>query len=654
MIIHQALHGYSHGHNLLASSYQLSTQDDEKMKMFTDWSEYSGNRDNSYITTYPLSDGVHYVVSKSWYADDMERPGCVWTHSLIIDLHNLDEKFDFRLLTGVFKRPTKGDYVSYSEIINFTEGVECVVNDNFDENTLIWLYANIVNNNQTTQMLYRVEQDSTYYQNLILLLLQYLPLEFFNKVFMCSGSAYGRKYCKVEHNLQFAASAGTSLSVEVKESSVAIENICDGVKSICRTMLRKESDTSEALRLFSSDIGSSFQKLCTVGLLLKYLDDAIANVGNTPSFTTILDIILNAFPTVKEGEKVKMTFCKKNISNFFSPETVVLKDLASSVSEDLLDFESLDFTQRVITLKENSGIDEYAKFLLSILDSDRINAAGEYTLKNSSTYLLQNDYRYLAQNYWTVYMSLVMANPEILKYSFWIDLPEKQFIIAYDVFKTNCFIDFDAWDRLFTIVLYRHHELNCNLLDYFLKKVPDITFEVMEYLNSSISYSLDPLLEQYCLSKISEVLTWLKNNKELSIPTVQFIVEHISPTDKQVLISGSEVWRTFYRCNKYETLAYYTFLFILGHNWNDTDSLQFIRRSFYPLHCALEVEQLPMYLWVRIEPYTAKLHLINEWDKCKKLRKGIVKYIKSSRYHKDVLLNFTPDKELNAILVNIW
>lgn len=115
MIIHQALHGYSQGHNRLASSFPLSAQDDDKMKMLSDWSEYSGSKDNSYITTYPLSDSRHYVIAKSWYADDMERPGCVWTHSLIIDLDNLDEKFDFRLLAGLFKRPVKGDYSFYSE-----------------------------------------------------------------------------------------------------------------------------------------------------------------------------------------------------------------------------------------------------------------------------------------------------------------------------------------------------------------------------------------------------------------------------------------------------------------------------------------------------------------------------------------------------------
>lgn len=654
MIIHQALHGYNQGHNRLASSYPLSAQDDDKMKMLSDWSEYSDNKDNSYITTYPLSDSKHYVVAKSWYADDMERPGCVWTHSLILDLTNLDEKFDFRLLTSLFKRPAKGNYTSYSEAINYTRDSHQNIDNIFQKEVLIWLYDNLVKQNMNTIMLYRVEQESAYYQNLILLLLQYLPLGFLKNIFMCSGSAYGRKYSNTTYNLQFATYGKTSLASVVKESAMVIDNVCDGIKSICKTMAQKDSDTSEVLRLFSQDIENSYSKLCVIGLLLKYLDDAIAQVGNTPSFSTILKLMVNTFPSTSEGENVKLTFCKKNISNLFSPESIVLKDLATIATDNFLNFENIDYNQRIISFKTNQGLDEYAKFLSSLLDADNINAVGEYIIKNSDTYLHPEDYNYLAFNYWAVFMSLVMANPNILQYSFWIDLPEEHFIVVYDVFRKHSFMNFDAWGRLFTIVLYRNHEIDKNLMNCFVSKVPNITFEVMEYLNHSVSYHLNPLIEQYCTEKASEVLIWLKNQETLTLPVAHFLVSYIIPTDRLVQNSGSYVWRTLYQCKQYETLSYFTFLFILGHNWADENGLQFIKRSFYPLHRALATDKFPSNLWDKIEPYTAKLRLFNEWDKCKKLRKGTVKYFKSSGYKKRILSDFTPEKELNDTLENIW
>ena len=100
MIIHQALHGYNQGHTLLASSLTLPSIDDDLLKVMSDWTEYSGdaNGDSSYIMGYPLPDGKYYAIAKSWYANEMPRPGCVWTHTFLVDLENLETNFDFRQL----------------------------------------------------------------------------------------------------------------------------------------------------------------------------------------------------------------------------------------------------------------------------------------------------------------------------------------------------------------------------------------------------------------------------------------------------------------------------------------------------------------------------------------------------------------------------
>lgn len=652
MIIHQVLHGYSQGHNKLASSFPLSVQDDEKMKMLSDWSEYSGCKDNSYITTYPLSDGRHYVVAKSWYADDMERPGCVWTHSLIIDLNDLDEKFDFRVLINIFRRPTKDEYSSYSIPIKYSAFPLSIEENLYQEDVLIRLYSDLIASHSSK--VYRIEHDSSYYQGLILLLLQYLPLNFIKNITMCSGSAYGRKSSMAEYNLQFAVSAGLSLYAEVRDLKYDIDQVCDGLKSICRTMIKPNSDTSDVLRLFSSDIEANPTKLCAVGLLLNYLDDAIAQSSHIPTFSRVLELILATFPTPSEGVIAKKTFCKRSIANLFSSESVVLSDLATKVSSDLLNYDSIEYHKRVVDLKVSMGVKEYAKYLATLLDSDSLNSAGEYELKHSSEYLHADDYSYLAYNYWPVYMSLVTANPNILKYSFWVDLPEGHFISAYEVFRKHRVQGFDNWTNLFQVVLYRSHLIDELLMGYFAESVPNLSWEVMEYLNHSVSYKLDPLLKRYCSGKISEVLLWLRQQNNLTMPAARFVVENITPSDEIVKGLGSAGWIALYDCNKYENLSYFTFMFILGHNWNDELGLKFIKRSFDQLHQVLAADSCPRYIWERIEPYTAKLRWYNEWDKCKKLRKGIVRYLKLSGYNKDVLPYLTTNKNLNETLESIW
>ena len=654
MIIHQVLHGYNHGHNRLASSYPLSTIDDDKMKMLSDWSEYTGSKDNSYITTYPLTDGNHYIVAKSWYADDMERPGCVWTHSLILDLNDIDDHFDFRSLLSLFKRPKKGDYFPYSKIIHFTPEKKVESNDTYQEEILIWLYHNLTNSENNSRMLYRVELDSTYYQNLILLLLQNIPLGFLKNIFTCSGSAHGRKYSNCISNLQFASSSQNSLTSIINESSVLINEVCDGIKAICKTMTKLDSDTSNVLRLFSNDIGSDYSKLCTIGLLLKHLDDAIAKSNNIPSFTTILRLLIEQFPNMYDGEQIKLTFCKKQISGLFSSEGDILTDLATASLDSCINFQKIDYFQRVNEFKTNNGIDEYAKFLNRLLESDYLNTAGEYILKYSSEHLHPVDYLYFSQNYWSLYISLVMANPTLLQYSFWIDLPEHRFAPIYEIFKKQCSNNFIDWHKLFTVVLYRNHEINDKIMSCFKRNIPNIVYEVMEYLNNSISYGIESILERYCADNLQDVLYWLEHQNNLTIPTIRFLIKNIQPEDQRVRDLGSDKWETLCQCNKYEEYSYFTFLFRLGHNWKDNHALNYIRRSFYDIHKTLAEDKLPIQLWYEIEPYTEKLNIFNEWDKCKKLRKGVIKYIKESGFQESVLSNLTPDNDLNITLSKIW
>src|SRR4051812_36584795 len=84
--VHQALHGYADGHRLIASSATLKTRDAKSMLALSDASG-SGARipESGYLTGYPLSESGMYAFARTWAAPEMSRPGCVWTHTLIID-----------------------------------------------------------------------------------------------------------------------------------------------------------------------------------------------------------------------------------------------------------------------------------------------------------------------------------------------------------------------------------------------------------------------------------------------------------------------------------------------------------------------------------------------------------------------------------------
>jgi GTPase-associated protein 1, N-terminal domain type 1 len=103
--IHQAIHGYRDGHKLLSSSTPLGSDAARAMLVLSDMSGPSMQTGfDEYITAYPLSGTDYFVFARTWYAPEMQRPGCVWTHSLLIPRARIADVSAARLI-GSFRRP---------------------------------------------------------------------------------------------------------------------------------------------------------------------------------------------------------------------------------------------------------------------------------------------------------------------------------------------------------------------------------------------------------------------------------------------------------------------------------------------------------------------------------------------------------------------
>lgn len=110
----QTLHGYSEGHRLVAGSLKLGQRDAKSMLVLSDASS-SGARipPEGYLTGYPLADAGKYVLARTWPAPEMARPGCVWTHSLLIGFADLAQLATAADLAGLLVRPSAGASVGY-------------------------------------------------------------------------------------------------------------------------------------------------------------------------------------------------------------------------------------------------------------------------------------------------------------------------------------------------------------------------------------------------------------------------------------------------------------------------------------------------------------------------------------------------------------
>ncbi len=118
--IHQLLHGYDDGHCLLAGSIKPVGQSARTLLSLSDLSGQGLTPGpNGYITGYPLPQMKAYALARTWPAPEMPRPGCVWTHTLLIDFTDLVVISDVASSLALFLHPNSlNDVNLYSKPLN--------------------------------------------------------------------------------------------------------------------------------------------------------------------------------------------------------------------------------------------------------------------------------------------------------------------------------------------------------------------------------------------------------------------------------------------------------------------------------------------------------------------------------------------------------
>lgn len=87
-VVHQQLHAYRGGHELLASSIRMETMDQDLIDRLSDLAGPIGPGEKfaPYLTLYPLPTSDYYVFARTWQDLSAPRAGCVITRSLVIPM----------------------------------------------------------------------------------------------------------------------------------------------------------------------------------------------------------------------------------------------------------------------------------------------------------------------------------------------------------------------------------------------------------------------------------------------------------------------------------------------------------------------------------------------------------------------------------------
>jgi GTPase-associated protein 1, N-terminal domain type 1 len=117
--LHQCLFGYNDGHRLLASSLRLPSDAASLLLIHSDLlPDFDSSVSDRYWTGLPLPVAKVYALMRTWLAPEMPRPGCVWTHVILVGLADMARLPELSLLTALFDRPSlSGGFAQYERAL---------------------------------------------------------------------------------------------------------------------------------------------------------------------------------------------------------------------------------------------------------------------------------------------------------------------------------------------------------------------------------------------------------------------------------------------------------------------------------------------------------------------------------------------------------
>ena len=646
------LHGYSQGHNLLAASIILPYEEDMDL-LFTqsDWDEYSSPYDNdsSYLTIYPLKKSGYIVVAKSWYAHEMERPGCVWTQSLLVKMDEIEQEFNFEELLDVFRRPERDKYDMYTLPIQ-------VKSEDFRAAPLVSsISAGNVGgllkflSQKKLGVSYRVELPSIEYQKLVLRLIQYLPTEMLRETSICSGTLLQRRINGHPFSLQFTTQTDNLLAsskIDIDDDIFRFwsEYVYDDLRSIFKL-----------IRLFSKDIGDSTEKLKAVISLICLLLQTYQE-GKEVKMETILEVILSAFPEKEYGLTVKQNFLRQSVTKLFCTESHFIYLLCTIQMEDAFDYDSIDFHGRVLAYKKMEGIDEYVSLLVDLSKADYLNEEGKSLLTNALDGLAKEEVVALINKDWSLFKSIVTLNNEVLAGDFWLELLPPQFLSLFAIFQKNVPDGFESWDKLYKKLLTIDTFIADNILSEFVGRIEEYVAIALDQWNSNKHVPINWALLHMCIKQHSRVIEWMGNQSAFNDDIRAAVKRSISPDEVIVVKMGSAKWKTFVNEElvSHKDANELVYSYVLAFNWRDYNSLGYIKSILPYIYEALSVEKLSYSSWKRIEPFTGSVPFWRSWDNCRKVLIGVKDYCKVINLNTKDIENFTTNPKLNGELMELW
>ena len=626
----QALHGYAEGHRLLESS--ISIPDDLKRLMLR-MSDLSGSSVMSgfqdYLTGYPLPSLDAYALARTWYAAEMSRPGCVWTHSFIIPSSAMTQMTSLSAVRALFRRPD-GRSISeaYSKAI-LLESDSSVMGCERDSEQQGKIQAFIAAHYQKdSHSLIIPAANSDEYADLIFAVWsQKWPTLRMSFTF-CTGSLSARIYENSPLEVQCVPMvAARQVSREIAEAGFGEPTVIDfALRDLPRWTILAADDALQAgggaVRSFLWSVGDKNTTRSDFESFLKVYE----GLEEALPLSSILELTADLFPRPTDGHTLKRAILgdPKAVRIPRIDSKAMLLALATTDRHQSFDADQLfikEQASRLLREQPTAGC-----LLLGDLFRASLNPIGDEILNTLILAMRPEDALQFAGEQQQFLPGLFRANANLATSA-------QLWRVARDR-KRELFESIAAQPSL-------EPEVVRGIIDALLDSNSDAfigraftqwgTVAVLQTLDWIEAHggSLTEGCRAALTSHVPDVMTWVGTEREKSTAMLAALAHVVAPHASQIARHDSRVWlRALHalRKNHRGDEENYMCAFVLALALCNAPPapLDLVSESFERVHRLAEKELLRDDAWLILQPLVPELSWRRNWDKCERMRRALV------------------------------
>ena len=625
--LHQTLHGYGDGHQLLASSLSLSRDQQWQLLVMSDLSGHSFRPGfDSYLTGYPLENAGFYCLARTWFAPELPRPGCVWTHTILISDTDVAQISDFRSVLSHFRRPSSSkDVEDYKVPIQVGSGPLADTTYELDSNVARMLLSLLYGS--PFQRIVLVSESSRPYEQLVIALLSQQWPRLRRTFKFCTGALAIRDLnfdlaVAPPNALRQSADGQKTITARPNDTGLMSEQMEEDWIRVASDDLAEPNPEAMLRRFlwrFGPDYGDGrnvFRPLCEIYLASSRSSDCVDQVLAATS---------HFFPEANSSQRLKAEFFGKGGTFSQIPRqgepsvlmALVTHPAATSIPSDV------------------AAIAERARSLVSTdLDS---------ALKIAAAALSVGGIR--GGQYLDGFAAGVQRKPEILH-----TLPSS---LTYDLFKRlpSLLSSSQAWQGSIEYQLALAAHISS------LDTAGDLRREVTKAILTANAWApLTSILTQFGDDAIRAILDWIDVMPETSLSIPQQVFDSLAaqrhrvteaihqkqfgaralrvasafldPRSERVQALGTRGWMMLAAsgirlASAQAELRSKAFALSLGLSLSGNGDVRLVREGFSAVYDAAREQRLDEEMWSFVEPYLP--WYVITWDRCVRLIRGVVR-----------------------------